>query len=254
MSQASSSEVSFLSKDNTPVRRSLRISSLASLRRQLIHPSFGIVILCFQFFQFFSQFVFSFSQFTELLLKPIQSRIFEYSMRTPARRKFGLTTTMIKLNNDQVKQLLLEAEASPFLREKLKFRDICDRWPNFFGEPATDLRRTFQKRWNYLKSLPLQEYCDLTPSQSTIDTCLDIKEDTMEGDKAINTTMHQTNMDETSIQNGGESDDDKSDLFSTHTTDAVPICSPSPAYRKKKSSNGDASTSSGTAFGGERQV
>ena len=63
-------------------------------------------------------------------------------MRTPARRKFGLTTTMVKLNNDQVKQLLLEAEASPFPREKLKFRDICDRWPNFFGEPATDLRRS----------------------------------------------------------------------------------------------------------------
>ena len=143
---------------------------------------------------------------------------------------------MVKLTNDQLKLLLLQVEASSFPREDIKLRDICDKSPHFFGESGSDLRRTFQKKWTYLKRLPPLEYCEqvvrmgIKPSESIKKACLDSMRD-IQCDEKANAAKLQAILDKTIHWCETESLDDKLDMMSTaNDKNAVPLCSPSPAY------------------------
>lgn len=166
---------------------------------------------------------------------------------------------MVKLTNDQMKLLLVQVEASPLPREDVKLRDICDRSPHFFGASGSDLRRSFQKKWTYLKRLPPLEYCErvvrmgIRPSESTRKACLDSVKDIQCNEK-MNTTKFQEIIDKTIHQcETGSLDNKFVDNISTANDNedgAVPLCSPSPTHREKKSRSGDHSKCE--VFGGER--
>jgi len=66
-----------------------------------------------------------------------------------------------KLKEPQVKQLLLDVENTGKSRQEVILHYICDDCERFYGDPASDLRRAYQKKWQYFKKLETQAYVSL---------------------------------------------------------------------------------------------
>jgi hypothetical protein len=92
-----------------------------------------------------------------------------------------------------VKQLLTDIETSGYTRDKASFLYICNNSPQIYGQPASDLRRRFQRTFQRLKKKPLNQYVafakslgvlpspetllEQTPSTSAISPRQESKED-----------------------------------------------------------------------------